>query len=265
MQMPTFAQNFQVGDVIYGLSRSREPYVATLTKAMQDNCKNQGAYVSCDHFNNRTWLQNALSHADTSSAQKIQDNLDWNLGKLPHSGIPLNANQKQELQAFYDNLLLSTRSPANTGALNMPQKQLNKKKNRYLQDLQIRRACKFGIEYIIGRNNTVHFVLDIPVRDIHGNDQDQLSGTYMKDKDIVKKKTLHPNYVPITTSELRLCYRNWGTWGPTGHLKFYKSLQEVNAPWVDNAAGWAEYDRHRQLKQLKNDYPNTWWIRKLGT
>ncbi len=259
--MPTFAQNFQMGDVVYGLSRARTPYVASLPQLLQNNCTAQGAYVSCDHFNNRTWLKMAMGPTRTNSAAEIQDNLDWNLGKLPNSGLPLNANQKQELQDFYDNLMAApNRAP--TTPIGMPAKQLAKKKNRDLADLQIRRACKFGIEYVLGRGDRVHFVLDIPQRDAHGNDEDALSGTFMKNKDIVRKTEMG-GYVPITTSELRLCYRNWGAWGPTGRLLFYKNLNAVPAPWEANPAAWQEYENHRQLKQLKADYPKSWWARRL--
>jgi len=259
--LPTFAQNFLLGDVVYGLSRAREPYVASLPLAFKNNCMNQGAYVSCDHFNNRSWLKNAMSTVPTNTATQIQNNLDWNLGKLPGSGLPLNVNQKAELQAFYDGLLADpSRTP--TRDLAMTPKQLTKKGNSELQYLQIRRACKFGIDYIITRGNTVHFVLDIPQHDAHGDDMDALSGNYMLAKDVIKKKRIG-GHVPITTSELRLCYRNWGTWGPTGHLKFYQSLNEVQAPWVTSPAAWQQYDNHRQLKQAKDDYPKTWWLRQM--
>jgi hypothetical protein len=172
----------------------------------------------------------------------------------------LNAAQKGELQSFYDNLLVDPKNAPAT-AMGLSQRSLLKKGNRDLADIQIRRACKFGIDYVINRGNTVHFVLDLPVRDDQGFDQEQLSGQFMQSKDIVEKKAF-AGYVPITTSELRICYRNWTTWGPTGRLKFYKNLVETPAPWVQDPATWQQYENHRLLKQFKSQYPRSWRLRK---
>jgi len=55
-------------------------------------------------------------------------------------------------------------------------------------------------------------------------------------------KAWHDNRVPTTTSELRCCYRNRDRWIPTGRLRFYQNLVEVEPPSVANRAVWARYD-----------------------
>jgi hypothetical protein len=90
------------------------------------------------------------------------------------------------------------------------------------------------------KKGTVHFVLDAPAyMGLAGNRIDSL--------DVVTKGQ-HAGHVPITTSELRCCYRNREKWIPSGGLKFYFNLIEVVPPWVAEPAVWAIYEAHRIAK-----------------
>ena len=115
------------------------------------------------------------------------------------------------------------------------------KGNQNTEDLVFRRACKFGLQFVIEqKKGTVHFVLDVPVA--FG-----VPGNRIVSLDVVKKGQ-HAGHVPITTSELRCCYRNRNAWIPTGRLKFYFNLNEVNPPWVEESNDWAIYEAHRIQK-----------------
>ena len=108
-----------------------------------------------------------------------------------------------------------------------------------IQLAAVRRACKFGIEYISQRSDSVvHYILDEIIA-----------------KDVVDQTTysnfLGKKGVPITTSELRFLFRNWY------HLKyramnkrlyFYKDQKFVRAPWYGDPALWLPYALYRVEK-----------------
>jgi len=154
------------------------------------------------------------------------------------------------VKAYYDALSTSRRNPEKAFR-DAPKKRGTN--NDTVTMFAIRRACKFGLEYnIMVRHSTVHFALDVPY-----------VGVNMDDQQIVDKQKFagaNPSNapaaaVPITFSELRCCYRNRATWMPTGRLKFYSNLNEVPAPWVSNAAVWAQYDVYRANKAFKKAHP----------
>jgi hypothetical protein len=103
-----------------------------------------------------------------------------------------------------------------------------------LGTVAIRRACKFGIEYVAKSAGTVHYALD---------------GIVMPE--VLAKKT-YPLFgghvgVPITTSELRFMFRQWRNLGPRaaqGRLLFYRAYATCDAPWVSDPAQWLPYAQH---------------------
>lgn len=102
--------------------------------------------------------------------------------------------------------------------------------------LAVRRACKFGIEYISRqRDAVVHYILD-----------------GIKPEDLVNKTTYGvmggAKGVPITTSEIRYMFRNWYSlkrMAMARKIIFYRDQAEVRAPWYSNPDLWVPYARHR--------------------
>lgn len=263
--MPTFAQNFQIGDVVYGISQSRAPYISSLPGTTATYCRDSGAFIICDEFNNRTFLgmpdkelgvtRDHTQYESTIKNPESMNDVRYNLDFYQQGrGLAvLNDEQKIAVRAYYDALGTNRRSPEKALA-DAPKKRL--KNNDSISMFAIRRACKFGLEYnIMVRMQTVHFALDIPYA----------PGTNMDDQQVVDKQRFNganPSTasdkaasVPITFSELRCCYRNRAVWMPTGRLKFYSNLNEVPAPWVANPAVWQQYDTYRANKAFKKKHP----------
>lgn len=104
------------------------------------------------------------------------------------------------------------------------------------QALAIRRACKFGIEYISQiKGGTVHYVLD-------GIDM----------SNVVGKKTTRlwtgTTGIPITTSELRYLFRNWyrlKELEAQHKIIFWKNYVRFDSPWHTNPQEWMEYAKQR--------------------
>ena len=114
------------------------------------------------------------------------------------------------------------------------------------QVLAVRKACKFGIEYISSmRNAYVHYALDgISIAEVIGK----------ADRNLWTGK----QGVPITTSELRYLFREWGRYRKEVKLIFYLLQNETNAPWVTSPDEWLPYaiarvDKYRG--QLTNSNP----------
>lgn len=261
--MPTFAQNFNIGDVVYGISASRAPYIASLPGDTAAYCRDSGAYVICDEFNNRSFLgltndQLGVTRDHTQYASTIKNpvsinDIRYNLD-FYQSGrglAVLSEEQKIVVKVYYDALNNSRRSPEKALA-DAPQKR--HANNDSVTMFAIRRACKFGLEHNINvRKVCIHFVLDIPYQ----------PGMNMDDQQVVNKvkfnganpSTDEAASVPITFSELRCCYRSRAVWMPTGRLKFYSNLNEVPAPWVSAPAVWQQYDAYRANKAFKKKHP----------
>lgn len=236
-----FNQQFKSGDVVYGISQARAPYISSLPAGVADHLRAVGQYVICDEFNNRTFNSvpavQAVDgrqgmHPDTKLA--INNNLTRN-----DQAVNLDALQKASLAEYYDALAGSKHAPL--AAVKVPPAILAMKGNADSADLAFRRACKFGLQHVIEqKSRTVHFALDVPAfMGVPGNRIDNVD---------VVNKTQHAGHVPITTSELRCCYRNRAAWIPSGRLKFYFNLIEVNPPWIDAPGVWAAYEAHRILK-----------------
>jgi len=257
--MPTFAQNFQIGDVVYGISQSRAPYVNSLGNELRRYCEETGAFLICDSFNNRSFLgvnagygtgmhPNPGSITNPQTPADINHNLDF----YEHDrGLAvLGQDEKSAAMSFYDALARSDRSPVKAAAA--PQSKWAKNGDGINTILMIRRACKFGLEYMITvLKRQVHFVLDVPYN----------PGTSIDIQDVVDKARYTganadpQGSVPITFSELRCCYRHRAEWDPTGRLKFYLNLNEVQAPWQTAPHVWAAYDLARARKQYRERHP----------
>lgn len=107
--------------------------------------------------------------------------------------------------------------------------------------LAIRRACKFGIEYVMEfKDGAIHYVLD---------------GITMAD--VVSKAEMPINMaaqtgVPITTSELRYIFRNWYWFKDKvdqyNGLIFWRGYNRTMPPWVNEPAPWIPYAAHRVNK-----------------
>jgi hypothetical protein len=231
-----FNQQFKAGDVIYGIERT--PYVNSLPPGVAHYLRSVGQFLYCDEFNNGTF--NAVPV------------LDDGVGRFPNSKSNINANlanheqaaylsglQQAALQEYYDALKGTKYAPLE--AVKVKIKDLIAKGNYDTSDQVFRRACKFGLQFVIQqKRNTVHFVLDLA--GAPGG-----PGNRIDSMDVVTKGQ-HKGHVPITSSELRCCYRNRAKWVPSGRLKFYFNLVEVNPPWFDEPAVWAVYEAHRIQK-----------------
>lgn len=257
--MATFAQNFQIGDVVYGISQARAPYVNSLNKELRDYCEESGAFLFCDSYNNRSFLGVSnktygitptgvgATLKNPQNANDIAHNLDFY--EHGRGMAVLGVEEIAAAKAFYDSLAKSKYAPVK--ASTEKQSKWSKLGDVNKSMLMIRRACKFGLEYMIKSNRQVHFVLDIPNN----------PGTSIDMQDVVNKErysggaAAQNGAVPITFSELRCCYRNRNDWIPTGLLKFYLNLTEVNPPWVTNPALWQQYDLARAKKNYKKKHP----------
>ncbi|MGQ5523259.1 hypothetical protein ACUHMQ_08370 [Chitinimonas sp. PSY-7] len=233
-----FNQQFKAGDVIYGISQARAPYVNSLPAGVAHHLRSVGQFLICDEFNNRTFGRVPVQDFGVGEPPSTKNNINANLAH--HKQVDyLSPLQKAALQEYYDALKGTRYAPLE--AVKTQISTLLQKGNQNTEDIIFRRACKFGLQFVIQqRRGTVHFALDVPPQfGIPGNRIDSL--------DVVTREQ-HAGHVPITTSELRCCYRNRKDWVPSGRLKFYFQLQEVNPPWVDDPAVWAIYEAHRIQK-----------------
>lgn len=100
----------------------------------------------------------------------------------------------------------------------------------------VRRACKFGIKYILADNTgALHYILD---------------GIVMNE---VVSKATRPLFtgdqgVPITTSELRFIFRYWHLIKNNRKFIFWQNFNDVIAPWEQNPQDWLPYARQRVEK-----------------
>src|SRR5918994_4852107 len=153
-----FNQQFKAGDVIYGISQARAPYVSSLAANMATHLRAVGQYVICDEFNNRTFGFNNADASRLSPGTKV--NIKANLQQHDNAAY-LSPLQKAALEEYYEALKGSKHAPLD--AVKMKIAQVTAKGNQNHEDLVFRRACKFGLQYVIElKQGTVHFVLDAP-------------------------------------------------------------------------------------------------------
>ena len=124
----------------------------------------------------------------------------------------------------------------NTIQLESPQKDWA----QAMEVLAVRKACKFGLEFIssfVGA--TVHYALD-------GIDIGEVVGK------AVRNLWTFKTGVPITTSELRYLFREWGRYRNSVKLNFYIKQDQTFAPWVTDPAPWMPYAIERVDKYRKD-------------
>lgn len=233
-----FHQQFKAKDVIYGISQARAPYVNSLPLGVAHHLRSVGQFLICDELNNRTFGQVPMQDFGVGQSPSTKTRIKANLAHHQQANY-LSPLQKVALKEYYDALKSTKYAPLE--AVKTKIAMATAKGNQNIEDLVFRRACKFGLQFVIEQQKgSVHFVLDVPAAfAVPGNRIDSL--------DVVTKGQ-HAGHVPITTSELRCCYRNRAAWIASGRLKFYFNLLEVNPPWVEEPAVWAIYETHRIQK-----------------
>ncbi|HEX2887388.1 hypothetical protein [Vineibacter terrae] len=116
--------------------------------------------------------------------------------------------------------------------------------------LAIRRACKFGIEYVMEyRGGTIHYIIDgITMADVVGKTEMPINMGLQTG-------------VPITTSELRFIFRNWHWFREKvdDGLVFWFKDTPTTAPWITDPKLWIPYAaqrirKYKAAKQGSNDY-----------
>lgn len=247
----TFAQNFRpdCADLIYGLAQGpagdkRAFYIESLDPVKKAAANI--AYYTCDQYNNNLGL---FSPSNTFVAMDAR----VRAGGKGEKNEPITADQRR----FYAGIRNSRFNPAQLfGNAN---RELDHRlgKEGYagvdpdtllipgqdltpfaLQYKMVRMACKHGLQhfaetYARKHRSVVHFILD-------GVDVDAVV------EKVKRKGHLGKESLPITYSELRMCYRNWDLYSQC--VWFYRNLQICQAPWVENAAGWSGYSEQRREK-----------------
>lgn len=109
----------------------------------------------------------------------------------------------------------------------------------------IRRSCKYGLlnlSQALGQSVTIHFILD--GYDKHGWET-VIGKAMVKSKDMMRGSGMA---VPVTTSEIRVLYRNWHT--IKQRVIFYEKDAEVDPPWKQDTRwmqyGMARYEKHKK-------------------
>src|SRR5262249_11174233 len=148
-----FNQQFIEGDVIYGISQARAPYVSSLPRGVADTLRAIGRFLICDEYNNRTFGANREDGCNTSQFPRSRQIIEANL-TFHETAAYLNPDQKAALQEYYDALAGSKYAPLKAVETKIIEAQ--RKGNRDLTDLVFRRACKFGLQFVIEqKQNTV--------------------------------------------------------------------------------------------------------------
>jgi hypothetical protein len=224
-----FRDQLKPGDVIYGITRDRWDYVNSLPKDLELRLSSNGQFIYVNGYNDNTF--------GTPRSPQTEEDIKFNV-EHHEKRSDLSLPQKNALRSYYGSLRSHKHAPLE--AVKMSGAQMQAKGNLSFAELVWRRASKFGLEYLITRTEcSVHFILD---------NRQQSTRTYMGriDSSFVVEKRKHWGSVPITTSELRCCYRNRLRWN--GRVKFYFLQREVVAPWIARPEVWLEYERHRVEK-----------------
>lgn len=119
---------------------------------------------------------------------------------------------------------------------------LTQKNNSYTFAM-IRKACKFGLEYVTQHTGSakIHFLV---------GDGDAWEDVVKKKVVRVKDESNDTKRVPITVSELRWVFRNWEK--VKLRVKFYDSSLNLRpAPWESDPEAWREYALARIEKYKK--------------
>lgn len=224
------------GDLVYGRSDFRGQYLEDAKK------KFGGAWMIVDDYNNASILAaSGLFKGDGIKARQAAYNT-----ANSYSGSDVSTHF-YDVKGYLDRLYSDPKyNPSRS--IHAPEE---KKASEHARDedeavqwLIIRRACKFGLEWVVEHTAMarIHFVID-------GLD---MKGITQKEK--IKTGNRRDAAVPITTSELCSIYRRWGKKVFQNRINFYEGKLEVAAPW-DNASSrdlWEGYGRTRFQRKLQS-------------
>jgi hypothetical protein len=262
--VPTLSDNYQFGDLLYGLSKVRDSYRINFLKLCEE------CYMTIDQYNywffpDYQWDDRLyMAHGDRDALWTRKDMEEnarstvWatkgprNRAATPIKVLPDQVEHQTKsisLKKYFDDLTRSKYDPKN---LSRDLKEEAFKKKLAVQEkdpnwqrfhLAIRRSCKYGLFYVC--NNTdlgikVHFLLD----DI--------------DLAAVVLRELDNGLLRITGSELRCAHRNWAMMKTSGKVLFYLKGVQVAAPWEQQACEDAK--QFPDLDQLCKGYgcPEIW-------
>jgi hypothetical protein len=236
----TFANNYNAlrGDLVYGIhpARVHPTYNLIMYKQMNALGKGDGAYFA-DNYNNRFGIGNA--NAFRGAQRKALPQQKAAVGNYVDArrGSVSADNEKdqafvdiEQVEAYYECLQGSRFNPVNVFDLDAKKltkeagaSELEKRKNK-----AVRRVCKLGLHMVAthpkfrGKGARVHFLLDC---------MGDLSSVAKK---LTRESDNGNGYVPITSSELCYCFRNWEKEGLKHVVYFYVDGNQVNAPWEEN-------------------------------
>ncbi|HEX8789709.1 MAG TPA: hypothetical protein VF765_02075 [Polyangiaceae bacterium] len=210
------------GDLFYGLVEPRSYYAGRVQRM---NPRAYASVYAADDYNNFIGVpRGAFSDAQL---QRRQQQLH---GQAP--GGPRNPGFNLELfDAYYETLQGARFHPKNVRSL--PQEKLAKEKGgddfaARQTNKAIRRACKCGINMVathprfVNNGAKIHFLLD---------GMGELSNIAQK-LGLRGRDWVAGGSVPITTSELCYCFRQWNL--VQRSVWFYVNYQRVQPPWVQN-------------------------------
>ena len=257
----TFNENFDPfrGDIIYGTTGDRASYLEDfleseelerlqLTSGKTFSITSRGFYVN--DYND------PLTYTDYSDL----DDLDIRT-RQPGVFNPITPEFHQQQRNYIQDLIDSRYSP--NRLIRSSWRDLAKGDRRLLTQLKetpqdqmraaamvlaIRRACKFGIEYVLRlpSNAYVHYILD---------EIDMVEVVRKEERPLWTGTT----GVPITTTELRFLFREWYRLRGKNIL-FYRNRVTTQPPWETDPEAWLGYARRRAQKyseQLSRTHPNT--------
>jgi len=235
------------GDLIYGMSRQRDRYKAHYQQETGNEIEND-SWWSMDQYNDTLGLSSPMMRVEQLDAFIVYDqaNPTTVTSRVFHGDIlqRIVATPRRDPHKIFD--IDPEKLKAMEGIPLASELQISEEQ-RYARAVSwksIRRACKFGIEYVVAKHarfgTIIHFIID-----------------GLEDRDILTKRKFRSSTtgraaVPITTSELRNVFRRWHLEDFNEAVYFYKDFVHVRAPWETNPRAWQKYAEAR-LGNYKND------------
>lgn len=226
------------GDIVYGRSDYRLPYLKD-AKANFGDC-----WLIIDDYNNASVL--------SARGEYVKDRKDDQQRVLGHVTAAAQQFQKDPNPArpvsnYLDDIYKHPKYSPDR-AIHAREDRLSKEHGEAydedavtdanIQWVIIRRACKFGIEWVVentGTQSEIHFVID-------GLDMAEITT-----KKALKTTGRVEPAVPITTSELCSIYRKWHRPGYKHRIRFYLNQLETEPPWENKKTSnvWEVYGKAR--------------------
>jgi hypothetical protein len=269
--MASLSDNYQYGDLIYGLSDVRADYRHKVLMLDHD------CYATIDEYHKWMFPDSQVDHNAWETYVKMDEvarnDMLLKVDKVENSkstcwavkGEKVSKNQlspahqqhqtkTMSLKSYFEDLSKSKYDPKKLSRQlkddafkeKLAMQTTDSAKQRYY--LAIRRSCKHGLLYVC--NNTalgikVHFLLD------------------KINLLTILKRELDKGRLIITGSELRCAHRNWGKMKISGKVLFYLKGEQVAAPWESEAR--ADAGRFSDIATLCPGYgaPDIWDAEKL--